>query len=260
MAEYKVLSHTAAQVDQSIEQIANHVVDSSSHVTSEERESWNAKPDSDTVYDKSEVDVFLGDKQQYSYGVEIVASTSGEKDLNDYTLTGTYNSNAASAANTLNTPRSPNGAITGYRMDVLQISATLVSQIVRTNGADCYIFVRNKTTSGWTPWYNLNTWGLAQGIAQNTDLNDYTAVGAYYCGAATSATLTNNPHPSGAIKLYVEYLNAANRFIQKIVPAETGAFQIFYRQYTNVGWGAWYLFSGTEVQTSSTNAINSETE
>lgn len=56
--------------------------------------------------------------------------------------------------------------------------------------------------------------------------------------------------------MYVEYLNATNRYIQKIIPAKYGSFQIYYRQYTNQGWGSWYLFEGTEVATASTNNAN----
>lgn len=110
--------------------------------------------------------------------------------------------------------------------------------------------------ASWGPWYNVNEHGLALGIAQNSDFDDYMQPGAYYCGATTSATIAHNPYPTGAVKLYVEYLNATNRYIQKLIPAKYGSFQIYYRQYTNQGWGAWYLFEGTEVVTASTNNAN----
>lgn len=108
----------------------------------------------------------------------------------------------------------------------------------------------------WGPWYNINQNGLPLGIAQNTDLDDYTLPGSYYCGATTSATLAHNPYTSGAIKLYVEYLNATNRYIQKLIPAKYGSFQVYYRQYTNQGWGSWYLFEGAEVVDSTANNTN----
>lgn len=46
---YIDLSHTAAEVDQSIDRISSHVNDSTSHITSAERESWNAKATSDDI-------------------------------------------------------------------------------------------------------------------------------------------------------------------------------------------------------------------
>jgi hypothetical protein len=199
------------------------------------------------VYTSGQVDALLSEKIGFPYGVEIIAETPGAADLNDYTTRGTYHSTAASAQNTLNTPKSPNGAITGYRLDVLQLSETLCTQILRTNGAECYIFVRNQTTTGFTPWYNLNEWGLARGIAANSNLNDYTEPGEFYCGATTAGTLTNNPAGASAIKLRVEYLNNTNRFIQTLTPAKNGAFEYYKRQFTSSGWQPWAKFTGVSV-------------
>lgn len=46
---YVDLTHEAADIDQAIESIASHVNDSTSHVTSAERESWNGKADAADV-------------------------------------------------------------------------------------------------------------------------------------------------------------------------------------------------------------------
>lgn len=133
-------------------------------------------------------------------------------------------------------------------MDVVQVSATLVQQILRENGASCYVYIRNSTTGGsWSPWYQISDWGLPRGIAAGTDLNDYTQPGSYYCGGSTSGTLANNPASGQAIRLEIYYLNGTNRLIQKIIPATNSAFVIYYRQYTSSGWQSWYSFTGTPV-------------
>lgn len=199
------------------------------------------------VYTTQQVDDLIAGRIPYQYGEEIVAATAGAADLNDYTDAGTYHSTAASAANTENTPKAPNGAITGYRLDVIQISATLVQQVLRPNGSECYVFIRNRSGSSWTPWYNINEHGLAQGIAPNSDLNDLTAAGVYYAGATTAGTLSNNPAGASAIKLTVEYLNGTNRLIQTLTPATNGTFIFYKRQYTSSGFQAWYVFTGVQV-------------
>jgi len=200
------------------------------------------------VYNTGQVDALIAGRIPYDYGVEIVAAAYGDQDLDNYDQPGTYNSTAASAQNTLHTPAAPNGAITGYRMDVVQVSATLVQQILRENGASCYVYIRNRTTGGsWTPWYQVTDWGLPRGIAAGTDLNDYTQPGSYYCGGSTSGTLANNPASGQAIRLEICYLNGTNRLIQKIIPATNSAFVIYYRQYTSSGWQSWYSFTGTPV-------------
>lgn len=124
------------------------------------------------------------------------------------------------------------------------------------NICEMVVYGTGGMAASWGPWYNINDHGLAQGIAQNSDFDDYMQPGTYYCGATTSATIAHNPYPTGAVKLYVEFLNATNRYIQKLIPAKYGSFQIYYRQYTNQGWGSWYLFEGTEVATASANNAN----
>lgn len=200
------------------------------------------------VYTTGQVDELIAGRIPYEYGVEIVAAAAGDQDLDNYDQPGTYNSTAASAQNTLHTPAAPNGAITGYRMDVMQVSATLVQQILRENGASCYVYIRNSTTGGsWSPWYQVSDWGIPRGIAANTDLNDYTQPGSYYCGGSTSGTLANNPASGQAIRLEIYYLNGTNRLIQKIIPATNSAFVIYYRQFTSSGWQSWYSFTGNPV-------------
>lgn len=130
------------------------------------------------------------------------------------------------------------------------------SSVYGGNVCEFTVFGVGDVAATWGPWYNINQNGLPLGIAQNSDFDDYMQPGAYYCGATTSATIAHNPYPTGAVKLYVEYLNATNRYIQRLIPAKYGSFQVYYRQYTNQGWGSWYLFEGTEVATASTNNAN----
>lgn len=199
------------------------------------------------VYTTQQVDDLIAGRIPYQYGEEIVAAALGDADLNDYTDPGTFHSTAASAANTLNTPKAPNGAITGYRMDVIQISATLVQQVLRPNGSECYVFIRNRSGSSWTPWYNLNEHGLAQGIAPNSDLNDLIIPGEYYCGGTTAGTLANNPAGAVPIKVTVEYLNGTNRLIHTLTPATNSTFIFYKRQSTSSGFQTWYVFTGVQV-------------
>ena len=226
------------------------IIDDGSEYKMDSSGTWHKQPAGSgggDSYTKSETDDLIAGRIPYQYGEEIVAASAGDADLNNFTDTGTYHSTAASAANTDNTPKAPNGAITGYRLDVVQISATLVQQILRPNGSECYIFIRNRSGSRWTPWYNINEQGLAQGIAPNSDLNDLTAVGTFYCGATTAGTLTNNPAGAAAIKVNVEYLNGTNRLIQTLTPATNGTFTFYKRQYTSSGFQSWYKFEGVQV-------------
>lgn len=226
------------------------IIDDGSEYKMDSSGTWHKQPASGggvDSYTKAETDDLIAGRIPYQYGEEIVAETPGDADLNDYTEPGTFHSTAASAANTLNTPKAPNGAITGYRLDVVQISATLVQQILRPNGSECYIFIRNRSGSSWTPWYNINEHGLSQGIAPNSDLNDLIVPGEYYAGAATAGTLANNPAGAVPIKLQVEYLNGTNRLIHTLTPATNSTFVFYKRQETSSGFQSWYIFSGVKV-------------
>lgn len=223
------------------------VIATGKHYRMQSGGTWIEQPsehiNSGDYYDKTAVDGLLVDKESYSYGTFLEAGI----DLNNITTLGTYNTTAANAQTMLNAPKAPNGSITGFRMDVEQLSDTLVTQIIRTNGSECYIYVRNQTTSSWTPWYEINNNGLARGIAARTDLDDYMTPGSYYCGGGTSGTLSHNPVSGQAIKLDVEYLNNTNRLIQTLTPATNGTFVFYKRQYTSSGWQSWYVFTGTAV-------------
>lgn len=52
--KYVDLSHYAADIDRAIDQIVSHVNDNTSHVTSAERESWNAKATSSDISAEAE--------------------------------------------------------------------------------------------------------------------------------------------------------------------------------------------------------------
>ena len=182
--------------------------------------------------------------------MELTATQDNPIDLDTITTVGTYFATSGDLTYITNAPFAPNGILNPIRLDVIALASGRRQQIVRPTGGSGDVFVRNNLSGTWGAWRNLNTFGLAQGIATGADLNDYIVPGVYYCNAATSSGLSNNPYTSGAIKLYVEYLNSDSRYIQKLIPSKSDTFQIFYRQYTDRGWGSWYLFEGIAVSSS----------
>lgn len=210
--------------------------------------------------DISNLRTLLDSKIQYGTGVELTATQDNPIDLNTITTAGTYFATTGDLTYITNAPFAPNGTLNPIRLDVIALASGRRQQIVRPTGGSGDVFVRNNLSGTWGAWRNLNTFGLAQGIATGADLNDYIVPGVYYCNAATSSGLSNNPYMSGAIKLYVEYLNSDSRYIQKLIPSKSDTFQIFYRQYTDRGWGAWYLFEGTQVTPASTSGTNAVRE
>lgn len=62
MPTYKDLTHTASQVDQTVDQFAAHAANTVIHVTEAEKESWNSKADADASYTKAEANALLDDK------------------------------------------------------------------------------------------------------------------------------------------------------------------------------------------------------
>ena len=62
MPTYKDLTHTASQVDQTVDQFAAHAANTVIHVTEAEKESWNSKADADASYTKAEANALLFDK------------------------------------------------------------------------------------------------------------------------------------------------------------------------------------------------------
>lgn len=60
--QYKDLNHSAAELDQAVEDISSHKTDTTKHITAAERTAWNAKADGTSVYTKTETDTALSAK------------------------------------------------------------------------------------------------------------------------------------------------------------------------------------------------------
>lgn len=93
-----------------------------------------------------------------------------------------------------------------------------------------------------------NVYGYGNAITSNSNLNDYTHPGSYYCQNATVAgSLTNTPISNAGFRLVVESLtNTDVRFIQTIYAnGNDGAF--YQRKQTSQGMSSWYKFTGTAV-------------
>lgn len=93
-----------------------------------------------------------------------------------------------------------------------------------------------------------DVYGYGKVIASNSNLNNYTLPGSYYCPNATVAgSLTNTPISDAGFRLVVELLtNTDARFMQTIhANGNDGAF--YQRKQTSQGMSSWYKFEGTVV-------------
>lgn len=91
-----------------------------------------------------------------------------------------------------------------------------------------------------------DVFGIGAIIQENSDLNDYTAIGVYTCPSVTIAnTLVNSPISGIAFRMEVSYLNNQNRYRQCIYPLSNNTY--YARIYTSSGWQAWYKFEGVQV-------------
>lgn len=185
----------------------------------------------------------LGDR-----GTEIPANS----DLNDYKTFGSYFVEASQIAVTVkNTPWTTNGyrlivqAGYGEKMWLYQIaygSSEIAYRIANTalvftewryvpDKASLYTALSNKANTNHTH-YSLSP----QQIPENSDLNDYTTPGMYYCrGNAIVATLLNRP-TLNAFSLLVEK-HAGTR--QTLTEHMREPFKIFVRNEYADGWGPW---------------------
>lgn len=87
-------------------------------------------------------------------------------------------------------------------------------------------------------------------IPNGTDLNTMQTPGAYACGGATlAASLVNCPTTTDAFIMYVDYIAATSRIIQRLYTMNTtnGMCRIYIRGLYSSGWGTWYMFEGTAV-------------
>lgn len=100
-----------------------------------------------------------------------------------------------------------------------------------------------------------NVYGYGDAITSNSNLNDYTQSGSYYCpNSAVAGSLTNSPITNAGFRLVVESItNTAGRFIQTIhANGNDGCF--YQRKQTSQGMSPWYKFEGTQVASSQSAA------
>ena len=93
-------------------------------------------------------------------------------------------------------------------------------------------------------------YGVKPTIPNGTDLDTMQTPGAYACsGATVAATLTNCPTTTEAFIMYVDYIAATSRIIQRLYAMNTsnGVPCIYIRTLYSGGWCTWYKFEGTAV-------------
>ena len=93
-------------------------------------------------------------------------------------------------------------------------------------------------------------YGIKPTIPNGTDLNTMQTQGAYACGGATlAASLVNCPTTTDAFIMYVDYIAATSRIIQRLYTMNTtnGMCRIYIRGLYSGGWGTWYMLEGTAV-------------
>lgn len=159
--QYKDLSHSAAEVDQAIENIASHAADTVSHVTILERENWDAKQDALTIdpipTSGSDNPVRSGGVVNWVYGTTPNTISSGD-DLNNFFTPGTYRAATSSiAASLYNCPTA-----SGFRLEVVSTISAASSgyQIQRLypNNSDGEFFMRRRLSASsgdWGDWYRF---------------------------------------------------------------------------------------------------------
>ena len=93
-------------------------------------------------------------------------------------------------------------------------------------------------------------YGIKPTISNGTDLNTMQTPGAYACSGATiAASLLNCPTTTEAFIMYVDYIAATSRIIQRLyaMNTSTGSPAVYIRCLYSGGWGVWYKFDGTDV-------------
>ena len=100
-----------------------------------------------------------------------------------------------------------------------------------------------------------NVYGYGNAITSNSNLNDYTQPGSYYCpNSAVAGSLTNSPITNAGFRLVVESItNTAGRLIQTLnANGNDGCF--YQRKQTSQGMSPWYKFAGTQVESAQSAA------
>lgn len=174
---YADLTHEAADIDQAIDRIANHVQDSTSHVTETERQNWNGKADEadllslQTVVEAKQDALTFGTQTvrestdsltsgaiwnsilAQMFGLNTYTNLAAGDDLNDFTTVGIYRcTNSTTASQILNMP-SPIAQQAGGRLIVFNIGGSgRYIQIYISSGARFWMR-SNLSTGAWQSWY-----------------------------------------------------------------------------------------------------------
>lgn len=88
--------------------------------------------------------------------------------------------------------------------------------------------------------------GVGTAIPENSDLNTYTTIGVYSCGATNAATLANCPITVG-FRLEVVRLFANTRRQQRLWPQDPNNGTFYIRTEGANGFGTWFKFEGGAV-------------
>lgn len=177
------------------------------------------------------------------YGVG-TAITSGS-DLDDIMTAGAYYSDSATTSASLsNCPHTSSI----FHMFVYIPYGVNVHQFLFpvSAGGNGYFYKRLKTTSGWTSWAKISSYGLGTAITASTDLNTITMPGMYYCNNATTVAGLLHCPVSTLFHMEVKCTTGSARYLQEITTA-ADAPTVYRRLYTSTGWQSWYKFEGTVV-------------
>lgn len=231
--QYKDLSHSAEEVDQSIDLIASHTADTVSHVTLLDRESWNAKADSADLASKADQTALTAEVQAREAadtalqtaidGKATIAELLGvgtaiadNADMNGIKTIGRYSWGSAVAGTMANCPINTYQVLTDEPPDWASGYATKYFTRSLNHGVFSYDHIEGETA----PTFEADTY--------------------YRISRTCGGTMT------------VENVQNATRIRQTVVPNDTlatsGTFYVrfFASSYSGM-WSSWYVFQGTEV-------------
>ena len=288
MPTYKYLTHTAEEVDASIDTVNAHVANSTIHVTAAEKTNWDGKANAADVYPRSQIDNLLARKVDKVEGKQLSTEdfTTADKEklaslenfddsaiLSDISALqvgkvdkvagkqlSTEDFTAADKAKLASLENYDDswiqqaiGAETAARESA---DAALQTAI---NGKQDALTIDSIPTSGSDNV--VRSGGIVNwvyGTTPNTinsgdDLNDYFNPGTYRAATASiAASLYNCPTTSGFRLEVVSTISAASSGyqIQRLYPNNSdGEFFMRRRLGASSGnWGDWYRFAGTVVQ------------
>lgn len=175
---------------------------------------------------------------------DVATSLANNNDLNNIIKPGTYRSVSSAMTNSLtNCPFTGSGCI--LKVEYNSNNNFIRQILIPNNRYDIYIryyYQINSTTWGWSEWHEdfVNPYELNISIASNTDLNDITTPGAYYCGSgATAGTLTNAPITTTGFRLEVYRVSNSGSFRQVAYPNNSNNYYVRYKQGSTSAWQAW---------------------